>query len=213
MISFLRGTCAMVTSEQVILDVNGVGYGVYVPKTLLDELSDRNKFRGTEMMLYTSLQVKEDSMTLYGFSTPAERELFLLLLMVSGIGPKGALNILSVLPPDKLRFAILSKDEKAISKAPGIGAKTAKKLILELSDRLKIEATDQDPGLGGISPADPDLSSADAGSEASSAVLALTELGFGRTESYQAVRKVLSAEGMEEADAETLIKFALKQLY
>ena len=213
MISFLRGICVQVTTEQVILDVNGVGYGVYVPKTLLDELSDRNKFRGSEMTLYTSLQVKEDSMTLYGFSTPAERELFLLLLVVSGIGPKGALNILSVLPPDKLRFAILSKDEKAISKAPGIGAKTAKKLILELSDRLKIEDVSLDQGSEGISSADVSLSSADSDSEASQAVLALTELGFGRTESYQAVRKVLSAEGMEGADAETLIKQALKQLY
>lgn len=213
MISFLRGTCAAITTEQVILDVGGVGYGVYVPKTLLDEMSDRNKFRGAEITLYTSLQVKEDSMTLYGFSTVQERDLFLLLLVVSGIGPKGALNILSVLPPDKLRFAILSKDEKAIAKAPGIGAKTAKKLILELSDRLKINEEDSDYESAGISSGDLSPSSADSDSQANQAVLALTELGFGRTESYQAVRKVLSMDGMEQADAETLIKQALKQLY
>ena len=212
MISFVRGICAAVTAEQVILDVGGVGYGIYVPKTLLGELSDRNKLRGTEMTLYTSLQVKEDSMTLFGFSTPQERDLFLERLVVSGIGPKGALNILSVLPPDKLRFAILSKDEKAISKAPGIGAKTAKKLILELSDRLKIGEEDEEYAAASAL-AEPSASGSDNDSEASQAVQALTELGFGRTESYQAVRKVLAMEGMADADAEALIKQALKQLY
>lgn len=131
MISYVRGELAAVEPQKAIVDVGGVGYGVYMPQQALSLLPQP----GNEVKLYTYLNVKEDAMQLFGFLTKDDLEIFKLVIGVSGIGPKGGLNILSCMSPDELRFAIMSGDAKAISAAPGIGKKTAEKLILELRDR------------------------------------------------------------------------------
>ena len=135
MISYIRGELAAVEKEKVIVDVGGVGYGIYMPGQALAVLPQP----GSEVKIHTYLNVREDAMQLFGFLTRDDLEIFKLVIGVSGIGPKGGLSILSKLSPDDLRYAVLSGDVKAISAAPGIGKKTAEKLIIELKDKLDIE--------------------------------------------------------------------------
>lgn len=130
MIAFLKGEIADLTEGSVVLDVNGVGYEVLVPGQLLSMLEGI----GSRVKLYTYMQVREDAVVLFGFLTKDDLQMFRLLTGVSGVGPKAGLNILSTLGVDDLRFAILADDVKRIAKTPGIGAKTAQKIILELKD-------------------------------------------------------------------------------
>ena len=134
MIAFLKGEIADLTEGSVVLDVNGVGYEVLVPGQLLSMLEGI----GSRVKLYTYMQVREDAVVLFGFLTKDDLQMFRLLTGVSGVGPKAGLNILSTLGADDLRFAILADDVKRIAKTPGIGAKTAQKIILELKDRLDL---------------------------------------------------------------------------
>lgn len=200
MISYVRGELAAVEPQKAIVDVGGVGYGVYMPQQALSLLPQP----GNEVKLYTYLNVKEDAMQLFGFLTKDDLEIFKLVIGVSGIGPKGGLNILSCMSPDELRFAIMSGDAKAISAAPGIGKKTAEKLILELKDKLNLEdalshsqEADSAPGPGAV------LS----GSVQNDAVQALVALGYGSTEALKAVRQVEITEDMQ---VEGVLKRALK---
>ena len=125
-----------VEEEKVIVDVGGVGYGIFMPAQSVGRLPQIHN----EVKLHTYLHIKEDAMQLYGFLTRDDLKVFKLVIGVSGIGPKGALNILSNLSADDLRFAVLSNDVKAISAAQGIGKKTAvKKLIIELKDKLSMD--------------------------------------------------------------------------
>ena len=130
MIGYIKGVIEEIEENSILLDHGGMGFRINMPAALLD----RNAHKGDQVKIYTHLQVKEDDMQLYGFYTRDDLEVFRLLLNVSGIGPKGAMNILSVISADNLRFAVLSDDAAAIAKAPGIGKKTAQKLILELKD-------------------------------------------------------------------------------
>ena len=155
------------------------------------------------MKLYTYLNVKEDALQLYGFLTRDDLEVFRLLIGVSGIGPKGALGILSGLTPDELRFAVMSNDVKAISAAPGIGKKTAEKLILELKDKLRIEDVLEHAASEGRSAG----ATAPGGAVATEAVQALVALGYGSTEALQAVKQVEISEDME---VEEVLKAALE---
>ena len=134
MISYLRGTLAAFEEDKVIVDVGGVGYGVFMSGQAMGRLPAV----GSEVKLHTYLNVKEEAMQLYGFLTRDDLSVFRQLIGVNGIGPKGGLGILSALSPDDLRFAVLANDVKAICAAPGIGKKTAEKLILELRDKLKL---------------------------------------------------------------------------
>ena len=127
MISFIRGKIAWITENTVVIDHQGIGYEVSVPASILM----KQPRQGEEIFLYTYLQVREDGISLFGFESRDELKVFRMLIGVSGIGPKGAVGILSAVSVDNLRFAVLSEDEKTISKAPGIGTKTARKLILE----------------------------------------------------------------------------------
>jgi Holliday junction DNA helicase RuvA len=131
MIAMVTGTVAASGSDYVIVDAHGVGYMVFVPKPLLARLND-----GDQVTLYTNLVVREDSMTLYGFESWAQRLLFDQLLAVSGIGPKVAMNLLSSLSPDDLRTALASGDVVRLSKVPGIGRKTAERMVLELKGKI-----------------------------------------------------------------------------
>ena len=135
MISYVKGELAAIEEQKAIIDVGGIGYGVFMPHQALAMLPSV----GNEVKLYTYLNVREDAMQLFGFLTKDDLEIFRLVIGVSGIGPKGGLNILSCMSPDELRFAIMSGDAKMISSAPGIGKKTAEKLIVELRDKVDIE--------------------------------------------------------------------------
>ena len=202
MISYIRGELVAVEKEKVIIDVGGVGYGIFVPESAMGLLPQM----GNEVKLYTYLNVREDAMQLFGFLTRDDLEIFKLLIGVSGIGPKGGLSILSKLTADDLRFAIMSGDSKAISAAPGIGKKTAEKVIIELKDKLDIEQI--------LNPSDSETKSAikmdgSANAVQSEAVQALVALGYGSTESLKAVNKVNS----ENMTVEEVLKQALKNLF
>ena len=132
MIAFLRGEIADLTENSLILDVNGVGYEVLVPGQLLSVVEGI----GQTIKIYTYMQVREDAVVLFGFLTRDDLQMFRMLTGVSGVGPKAGLNILSAVGADNLRFAILADDAKKIARTPGIGAKTAQKIILELKDKL-----------------------------------------------------------------------------
>ena len=128
MISYVKGILAGVEEDTIVVEAGGLGFGIHVPLSLLEQLPAV----GTELTVYTYFQVREDAMTLYGFLARQDREMFGQLIGVNGIGPKAALGILSVLRPDQLRMAIVSGDAKAIAKAPGVGNKTAQRVILDL---------------------------------------------------------------------------------
>ena len=203
MIGYIKGVIEEIEENSILLDRGGLGFRIYMPAVLLD----RDVHAGDEVKIYTHLQVKEDDMQLYGFFSRDDLEVFRLLLNVSGIGPKGAMNILSVISADDLRFAVLSDDAAAIAKAPGIGKKTAQKLILELKDRFRLEdAFEMKLAHGRENPA---AGTADNGASAE-AIQALTALGYSATEAMQAVRKVDGAEGM---DTEAILKAALKFIF
>lgn len=199
MISYLRGTVAAFEEDKVIVDVGGVGYGVYMSGQAMGKLPAV----GREVKLHTYLNVKEDAMQLYGFLTRDDLSVFKLVIGVNGIGPKGGLGVLSALSPDDLRFAVLANDVKAICAAPGIGKKTAEKLILELRDKLKFEEA-----LEHIA-SEVTVGVEVNGQIQSEAVQALVALGYGSTEALKAVRKVEADETMEVED---VLKLALKHM-
>lgn len=202
MIQFIRGTLVSIEEDRVIVDVNGVGCGIFMSVQAMALLPQT----GTEVKIHTYLSVKEDAMQLYGFLTRDDLMIFRLLIGVNGIGPKGGQAILSVLQPDDLRFAVLAGDVKAISAAPGIGKKTAEKLILELRDKLKIgDVLEHQTSGGALSGSAPKES----GHIQSEAVQALTALGYGSTEALKAVKQVLPEE---QVDVESVLKRALKYL-
>ena len=134
MYAYLKGTVSYTEPDAVILDVNNVGYRVYVPNTLLAALNV-----GDMITLYTYTCVREDAFILYGFESRDDLELYKMLINVSGIGPKMGISILSVMDANDVRSAIMLQDAKLLSSAPGIGAKTAGRIILELKDRIKPE--------------------------------------------------------------------------
>lgn len=203
MISYIRGELAAIEEQKAIVDVNGIGYGVYMPQQSLSLLPPA----GTEIKLYTYLNVREDAMQLFGFLTRDDLEIFKLVIGVSGIGPKGGLNILSCMTPDELRFAIMSSDAKAISAAPGIGKKTAEKMIVELRDKVDIE-TMLDHAAHGFQP-EGLVSQAAENSIQTEAVQALVALGYSSAESLRAVKKVT----VSCSTVEDVLKEALKYLF
>ena len=131
MIAYLKGEIVEILEDRVILEAGNIGYNLFMPMAGVDAILHV----GDETKTYTYLNVREDAMQLYGFLTKDDLNVFKLLLGVNGIGPKAALGVLSGLSADELRFAVLADDVKTISKAPGIGKKTAQKLILELKDK------------------------------------------------------------------------------
>lgn len=200
MISYIRGELAALETDKVVVDVGGVGYGIYMSSQAMGMLPAA----GHEVKIHTYLNVKEDAMQLFGFLTRDDLEVFKLIIGVNGIGPKGGLSILSQLTPDDLRFAVMANDVKAISAAPGVGRKTAEKLILELKDKLSIEDALSHSDESDFLPA------GGAGQEVQAdAVQALVALGYGSTEALRAVKKVDSSDGVA---VEEILKQALKYL-
>lgn len=201
MYSYIKGTLADVEENLVVIEAAGIGYNIYTTGQTFDYLPSI----GEELKLYTYLNVREDAMQLYGFLTKDDLKVFKLLLGVSGIGPKGALAILSVMSPDDLRFAVLSEDAKAISKAPGVGAKTAQRLILELKDKLSLEdAFEQKLINESVKTAPSQLTGIK-----NDAVAALVALGYSSSDALKVVNAV---EITEESDVEDVLKAALKNM-
>ena len=203
MISYIRGELAAVQEQKAIVEAGGIGYGIYMSQQTLSMLPAV----GEEVKIHTYLNVREDAMQLYGFLTGEDLQVFRLLIGVSGIGPKGGLGILSALGPDDLRFAVASNDVKAIQTAPGIGKKTAEKLILELKDKLKLEDALENTVNAVQNTAD--TSAGMANEMTGEAVQALVALGYGNTEALKAVRQV---EITEEMSVEDVLRQSLKYM-
>lgn len=206
MISFVNGLLADVDTDQVVIDVGGIGYQIFVSLSTLDMLPAI----GESLKLYTFMSVKEDGVSLFGFPEKDDLKIFKLLITVSGIGPKGALSVLSTLSPDDLRFAILAGDSKAISRAPGVGKKTAERIVLDLHDKI---SNDDITGNTGNSGSVSSLSDTD-NETRNEAVQALIALGYNSVDSLKAVRKVIQSDEYKSNMAtEDLLRYALKEIF
>jgi Holliday junction DNA helicase RuvA len=201
MISFLKGFIEEKSEKSIFLDVRGVGYEIFMPTSSAAQIPSI----GEEIKIHTYLQISENGVGLYGFLTKDELNVFKLLITVNGIGPKGAVGILSALTANELRLAVLSDDDKAIAKAPGIGAKTAKKLILELKDKFHLEEAldDFSDSVRSVPSGKQEMNDAYV-----EAVQALTALGYSNSDALKAVR--LADQG-GNLSTEELLKAALKQ--
>ena len=195
MIAYLYGEPVQTGDRWVVLDVNGIGYRVFVPQPSVQEIAGSTG----KVKLFTHMAVREDAITLYGFLHGSEREIFSILIGVSGIGPQTALNILSQITIGDFAMAILSEDEKSLTRISGIGSKSAKRLILELKDKMK-KVRDSMPPAGARS----------GDNTINDAASALISLGFVERDSYDAVKS--AAAGLKEPTVQTLIKAALVTL-
>lgn len=193
MIAYLRGKLLIWHEDYLVVDVNGVGYQVFVPSSTLNRLP----LKGEEVSLHIYTAVREDAITLHGFQTEAELELFKLLITVSGIGPKVGSGILGALDVNVFKRAVLQEDLTLLKKVPGIGEKTAKRLILELKSKIKLD----DLELPEIGEKPVKLPLVD------EAIDALTVLGYSRAEAYEAIGQV-----KEKDDLQQVIRQALKYL-
>ena len=194
MISYIKGTITHKGETFVVLECQGIGYKISVSDTTLSRLVQQQ-----ETMLYTFLYVKEDSISLFGFLTEQEQSLFERLLSVSGIGPKGALGFLSQMTPQEMILAIVSEDIRALTKAPGVGKKTAQRLVLELKDKVKAEDALKETHL--------EQKQENSGAKWE-AIEGLTALGYSKSEAVKAVH----ASYQEGLSVEEILKLALKKM-
>ncbi len=203
MIGYLKGKVTDLEDNAVVVEVNNIGYNVFVPAGFRESLCLSDE----EIKIYTYTQVKEDAFSLFGFRSKDELKLFRQLLTVNGIGPKGALGLLSAMTANEIRYAIYIKDAKAIAKAPGIGARTAERVILDLSGKITLQdvvhekeemkeqaMTIQDPEAGKLRKA---------------VTEALVSLGFSATDAGRAVTSAISSG---ETAEEKVLKAALRLL-
>lgn len=208
MIAYIKGILADVREDGIVVETGSIGYNIQVPGNVIGNLPGI----GSEVKIHTYTHVREDAFLLYGFLTRDDLDIFKKCITVSGIGPKGALAILSVMDADSLRFAIISGDAKAIAKAPGVGARTAERLILELKDKVKIEDTlaGREVAAGSrLDVADNETASG-INEMKNDAAQALVALGYSSTEALKAVNKIEDLEGM---DSEAILKAALKYIF
>lgn len=203
MIAFIKGTVDFLSEGKMILESHGIGYELNIPSSMFDA----GIREGEELKIYTHMSVREDGISLFGFLSREDLEIYRMLIGVSGIGPKAALSVLSTLSADNLRFAVLSEDVQAIARTPGIGKKTAQKLILELKDKFDLQEAFEQKLAGNQAAAVRPMGESDAFQDA---VQALTALGYSGTEALQAVKKVEIIEGM---DSEAVLKAALKHMF
>ncbi len=200
MIGFVQGKVDAISEDNVVIDTGGIGYNVRISAKTAQELPGI----GQEVRLYTYTSVREDGISLFGFLSRDSLDIFKKIITVNGIGPKGGLAVLSVMSADELKFAIISGNAQAITKAPGIGKKTAERVILDLKDKISVEDTQIRK----------EISSYDGlpqtGKAQSEAVEALTTLGYSATDALHAVRQI---EHAEEMDVEAILKLALKNMF
>ena len=204
MFYYIKGTLAVLEPTFAVVDAGGVGYKLTISNTTHETLPNLYTNKNPEVKLFTYLAVREDDVELFGFYTHEELSAFKMLTSVSGVGPKAAMAILSVFTPEKFALAVCTNDTKAISKANGVGAKTAARIVLELQDKLMKETPQE--VLSGGTVAVPAARSTVKG-VLSEAQDALTVLGYSRTEAVSALSGIDPALGLEET-----IKLALKKL-
>lgn len=202
MIAFVKGIIEDISEENVVVDVGNIGYNIRISAGTAALLPGI----GAEVKLYTYTCVREDSFSLFGFLSRDDLEIFKKLITVNGIGPKGGLAVLSVMSADSLRFAIMSGDAVSIAKAPGIGKKTAERIILDLKDKVSLEDTFVHREMqAAVQPAGIQMLHAQ-----NEAVEALVALGYSGADALHAVKGVLATEDM---DVETILKLALKNMF
>ena len=202
MFAYINGILEDYDLENAVIDVQGVGFNVKIST----DTASRLPGIGEMVKLYNYTLVREDAFQLYGFLSRNDLQIFKQCITVNGIGPKGALAILSTLDADSLRFAIMSGDAKAIAKAPGIGARTAERLILDLKDKITIDDTLINKEINQYATANMRADSA----EKQEAVAALVSLGYGQSEAMKAVNSI---ENIEDMDSGAILKAALKHIF
>ena len=208
MYAYIKGTLEETGEDYIVVEAGGIGYQIFTTGQTFQYLPSM----GEEVKVYTYLHVREDAMILFGFLTKDDLFVFRLLLGVSGIGPKGALAILSVMTTDDLRFAVLGDDAKAIAKAPGVGAKTAqrlirirdRRLILELKDKLSLEDAFEQKLAKNDNPVQNKAKGAK-----NEAIEALVALGYSSSEALKALNGI---EITDDTDVEDILKAALKNM-
>lgn len=200
MIGYITGELTVVSQDSIIIEQAGIGYELMLPSSAINNLSSI----GSAVKIYTYLHVREDILALYGFLSHDDLKVFKLLITVSGIGPKAAIGILSALTPDDLRFAILSEDVKALTQAPGVGPKTAKKLILELKDKFKLEDSFESRFSNSGNASNSNLVRV-----REETIEALLVLGYSRSDASSAVRSI---EINDNTTAEDALKQSLRHL-
>ncbi|WP_027438188.1 Holliday junction branch migration protein RuvA [Lachnospira multipara] len=196
MLSYVKGELEEIIGNTIVVENNGIGINIFVPATVLESLPSI----GEEIKVYTYLYVREDAINVYGFLSRDDLNIFKMLITVNGIGPKGALGILSTISCNDLRYAVLSDDVATIKAAPGIGAKTAQKLIIELKDKIKLESEET---------AFINLNKAKSGGDElmlkNDAIEALVALGFAQKEAIGAVKLVdITGKNSDEILSEAL---------
>lgn len=202
MLSYIIGEVAEISADTVVVENNGIGFNIKTSAMTIDSLPPV----GDMVRIYTYLHVREDAMQIFGFLSKDELEVFKLLLNVNGIGPKGALGILSAISTDDLRFAVLSDDVNLIKSCPGVGAKTAQKLIIELKDKLRLEDAFEMAVNNNNKKNTVQDNTAIVMNEA---VEALVSLGYSSKDAIAAVKKV---ENIQNKNSEQILKEALKGL-
>ena len=196
MISFLKGILDSVQDETIIIDVYGIGFSVQAGASTIRRLPPN----GDKVKLYTYLHSREECLSLYGFYEQNELELFRLLIGVAGIGPKAATVLLSFLDPEKLKTAIIRGDAGTLKQAPGVGKKTAERIILELKDKILKITPSENAAMSSFS------------TEEDDALAALVALGYGETEAQKAIRQVLEKGTATNLTATELVRTALKKI-
>ena len=197
MIAFVNGIVEDYSEEAVILDVNGIGYEIKISGDTAAALPSI----GERMKLYTYTYVREDAFCLYGFLTKDDLDMFKKLITVNSIGPKGGLSILSIFDSDSLRYAIISGDSKAIAKAPGVGLRSAEKIILDLKGKIDMPET--------IPSGHGNVNNPVNGGNVQETLEALISLGYSSSDALKAIGRV---DGAENMDVELLLKAALKNI-
>lgn len=196
MISYVNGVLTEIEEKSIVVEANGIGYSIFVPMTVIPHLNGI----GSSVKIYTYMHVSDDAQKLYGFTSRNDREIFKMLIGVNGVGPKAAIGVLSVLNADELKLAVIAEDEKAISRAPGLGAKTAKKIILELKDKFS-----GDYFSGMDMPKVPE----GAVSKREDAIAALVSLGYSASQALSAINKI---DDIKDMEVDEIIGLALKNL-
>lgn len=199
MFSYIKGILEIKSSNFIVVDVNGIGFKIFMPLTSIQRLEETGKI----VKIYTYMQVKEDDISLYGFTTNEELRMFELLISVSGIGAKSAITMLSSVTPSKFALAVISNDVKSLTKIPGIGAKSAQRIILELKDKLRTEESISK--IEDVTGMQEDVVQSESKSEA---VQALQVLGYTKFE----IEKVLAKIDMQNKNVEEIIRNALGYL-
>lgn len=214
MFYYIRGKLALLQPNCAVLDANGVGYKMTISQSTYEAIP-RSEDASADVRLYTWLSVREDGVELYGFASEAELSSFRMLLGVSGVGPKAALSILSLLTPEKFALAVCTDDKKLIAKANGVGPKTAARIILELQDKLLKETANREIGESnrssdalGSALQNAMTSPGTAQGRMSEAQDALLVLGYSRSEAMQALQGIDTSS----LEVEDIIRSALKKL-